>query len=443
MAGAYAVIMSVTIEIGAVSTGMGVYTVQKNPNPQLLCGLTQRPEILHGAQNGVRTEIVSGVITMVGAGLHNGIEIQNPHAQLLQIGQLLGNALQGTAVKIIGHIVRFSRSGLPFYRCVPFRNIHGLSKILMIGDALLGGIPGIPGKPVGENLIHHTVTKPCRGGEGSVINGQSESGARGKADPPHLLSKGFAQQAGHISCQAETEIIAQRHRGFRQGNPAGKIAVQFLHTMKTVSLQNQGCLLHQTGPVPQPQGNGRFRWQSADGKTIAFFGAVVADEPAQLGFKAADNGWVRGTGCLKNFHQLRGAGLHGGNFRNGEGPRLLRRGKSAGGDNAPRPLPIKIMFVQQYAQQFRRSQRGKGTIQKFRQPVHIQSRGAAPGIGNVQGNGKGNIGPGYAARGVVDLCRQGRIFRAKRPPTGNFIRPEGEHGLSGISNLELSGGPCA
>ena len=69
-------------------------------------------EVLVGAQQRVHVEVVGGVVAVVGVGLEDGVQVEEIHAHLVQVGQFELDALQVAAevvlVQVAAHLV-----GLP------------------------------------------------------------------------------------------------------------------------------------------------------------------------------------------------------------------------------------------------------------------------------------------------------------------------------------------
>lgn len=89
------------VEVDAVGPGMGIDPVQNKAHSKGRRLLTETDEVLRAAQNGVGTHIVCAVVSVVGAGLDDGVEINAAHTQPLQIRELFLNAPESAAVKII------------------------------------------------------------------------------------------------------------------------------------------------------------------------------------------------------------------------------------------------------------------------------------------------------------------------------------------------------
>ena len=146
------------VEIQAVGAGVGVDSVQDHPHPPVVSRPAEGSEIGLRAQHGIGGLVVAGVIAVGGEALADGVQVQQSDAQLRKVGQLLGDAPEIAAEKIVVQHHSLG-GGLPVYLLVP---------VLVEGVGLeLPGKVGMPGgtKPVGEDLVDGGALGPVRGGE--------------------------------------------------------------------------------------------------------------------------------------------------------------------------------------------------------------------------------------------------------------------------------------
>ena len=149
---------SVLVKIEAVGAGVGVDSVQDHPDPLVMGRPAQGGEIGLRAQHGVGGLVVAGVIAVGGEALADGVQVQQRHAQLRKVGQLLGDAPEIAAEEIVVQHQSLG-GGLPVNLLVP---------VLMEGVGLeLPGKVGMPGgpEPVGKDLVDGGALGPVRGGE--------------------------------------------------------------------------------------------------------------------------------------------------------------------------------------------------------------------------------------------------------------------------------------
>ena len=152
------------VEVDAVAACVAEHPVNHHPDAQLLRRLAQGAEVLLVPQQGVDFGVVRRVVPVVGVGLENGVHIQAGDAQLLEIGQLLPDALQVAAKKV--RVGDFPLGvGGPVRLVLPV-----LVEGAPCGDFPLGGAGFV--KAVRENLIHNAAFQPVRGLEGFVVHRQ-------------------------------------------------------------------------------------------------------------------------------------------------------------------------------------------------------------------------------------------------------------------------------
>ena len=91
---------------------MAEHAVQHDADAVLLGLGAEGLEVLVGTQQGVYVEVVGGVVAVVGVGLKDGVEVDEIHPHLVQVGELLLDALEVAAeivlVQVAAHLI-----GLP------------------------------------------------------------------------------------------------------------------------------------------------------------------------------------------------------------------------------------------------------------------------------------------------------------------------------------------
>ena len=141
---------------------MAEHAVQHDADAVLLCLGAQRLELFVGAQQRVYVEVVGGVVAVVGVGLKDGIQVEEIHAHLVQVGQLELDALEVAAevvlVQVAAHLI-----GLP----------EGLGVFVGLIDAVREG-HGLVLHPfaeaVREDLVEHFALDGLRRLEGGIVD---------------------------------------------------------------------------------------------------------------------------------------------------------------------------------------------------------------------------------------------------------------------------------
>ena len=119
-------------------------------------------KILYGAQNGIYFQIIRNIVAMITGSSIDGIQIKRSYSKVFQVGKLLFNTSQRTAVEIpLSHaafgVVLILRGLLPVFNQLARNPISWNSK------RLLGTfVPVcISCKPVGENLVDNSPFVPA------------------------------------------------------------------------------------------------------------------------------------------------------------------------------------------------------------------------------------------------------------------------------------------
>ena len=141
---------------------MAEHAVQHDADAVLLCLGTQGLELFVGAQQGVYVEVVGGVVAVVGVRLKDGVQVEEIHAHLVQVGQLELDALQVAAevvlIQVAAHFI-----GLP----------EGFGVFVGLIDAVREG-HGLVLHPfaeaVREDLVEHFALDGLRRLEGGIVN---------------------------------------------------------------------------------------------------------------------------------------------------------------------------------------------------------------------------------------------------------------------------------
>ena len=172
---------------------MAEHAVQHNADAVLLGGGAQCLKILVGAQQGVHIQVVCGVVAVVGVGLKDGVEVDKIYPHLVQVGELLLDALEVTAeivlVQVAAHLV-----GLP----------EGLGVLVGLIDAVGKG-HGLVLYPfaeaVREDLIEHLALDAFRGLKVLLIDRDLPAFAILPAD--HTAVVGAAHDAAEVGVEVK------------------------------------------------------------------------------------------------------------------------------------------------------------------------------------------------------------------------------------------------
>ena len=168
-------------------------------------GGAQCLKILVGAQQGVHIQVVGGVVAVVGVGLKDGVEVDKIHPHLVQVRELLLDALEVAAeivlVQVAAHLV-----GLP----------EGLGVLVGLIDAVGKG-HGLVLHPfaeaVREDLIEHLTLDAFGGLKVLLIDRDLPAFAILPAD--HAAVVGAAHDAAEVGVEVEVvEVearVIQRH----------------------------------------------------------------------------------------------------------------------------------------------------------------------------------------------------------------------------------------
>ena len=141
---------------------MAEHAVQHDADAVFFGGGAQCLKILVGAQQGVHIQVVGGVVAVVGVGLKDGVEVDEIHPHLVQVRELLLDALEVAAeiilVQVAAHLV-----GLP----------EGLGVLVGLIDAVGKG-HGLVLHPfaeaVREDLVEHFALDGLRRLESGIVD---------------------------------------------------------------------------------------------------------------------------------------------------------------------------------------------------------------------------------------------------------------------------------
>ena len=176
LAGAEGRVVSIAVEINTVRAGVGIHTVEDDADSVLRRRFGKVCEVLVRAEDRIDPLVVRGVVSVIGARLHDRIQIQAADAQFFQVCQLFFNAAQRAPVKIIRRIARFARARPPAQRLVDtFVQFAFLSERKMIRDPLFGGTVVRKGKAVRKDLIHHGAAEPFGRLKVSAVDRQAKA----------------------------------------------------------------------------------------------------------------------------------------------------------------------------------------------------------------------------------------------------------------------------
>ena len=147
------------VEIAAVGAGVGIHAVQNHPDTVFMGSLAHGLKILQSAQHGVGVPVVAGIIAVVGIGLADGVEVDEPYPQRGNIVHLLCDAPEISAVKIIVlNNALLIRLPVDILVPVPVQDIG----FQFSGEIRAAGFA----EAVWENLVDHRALGPVRCVEG-------------------------------------------------------------------------------------------------------------------------------------------------------------------------------------------------------------------------------------------------------------------------------------
>ena len=198
-------IAALAVEVAAIGAGVAEHAVQHDADAVLLGGGAQCLKILVGAQQGVHIQVVGGVVAVVGVGLKDGVEVDEIHPHLVQVGELLLDALEVTAEIILIQVTTYL-VGLP----------EGLGVLVGLIDAVGKG-HGLVLHPfaeaVREDLIEHLTLDAFGGLKVLLIDRDLPAFAILPAD--HTAVVGAAHDAAEVGVEVEiVEVearVIQRH----------------------------------------------------------------------------------------------------------------------------------------------------------------------------------------------------------------------------------------
>ena len=197
-------IAALAVEVHRIGTCMAEHTIQNDADPLLLGSGAQGGEILVGAQQRVRFQVVGRIVTMVGVRLKDGVEVNAGDTQIPQVGQFLLNTRKIAAVVIHIQVAVILLSGpeigLPSFVCP----INAIRK----GHRLVGHTLA---ETVGENLVHGTVAEPRGRLEIRFVDGQLPAGTARPAE--YAFPAGAAVNFAEIGVQVKVVKVQSRRGG--------------------------------------------------------------------------------------------------------------------------------------------------------------------------------------------------------------------------------------
>ena len=156
------------------------HAVQDDMHAVLFGCVHQLLEVTQGAQDGVDGVVIAGIVAMVGDGVEYGVQIDHRNAQRLQVVDLLGDALQVTAVDLVGILTITTES----VDRIPGLILNGriFRQHIPTGELILHTCPGVNlrtvialvtvEETVREDLIDHGIFQPIGGLEAVLIDDQ-------------------------------------------------------------------------------------------------------------------------------------------------------------------------------------------------------------------------------------------------------------------------------
>ncbi len=165
--------------------------------PRVWASATRVLEGVESPKSSSDHAVIGGVVFVVGRRFEDGVEVDDRHAQVLQVIQLVDHALQVAAVEIeavgAGAVGRhradrrwaYSRSALP----VGSERYDGAVQFIVEEAPGWWVVAGIAiAETVGEDLVHDAVLHPIGRLEGGIVHGQLPAVVR-------AVAKGLAPAA--------------------------------------------------------------------------------------------------------------------------------------------------------------------------------------------------------------------------------------------------------
>ena len=165
-------VRAAAVEIYAVAAHVGKHAVEHNADAHRLRFLAELAQLLFIAEHRVDLHIVARVVFMVGSRGKDRVEVDHAHAHILQIGQLLADALKVAAEEVVREVIAVVRYVQPRH----------LVPVFMALDLFIHVILGVHQRvralameeTVHHDLIHHAVVHPFRRLIRRVVHGDLE-----------------------------------------------------------------------------------------------------------------------------------------------------------------------------------------------------------------------------------------------------------------------------
>ena len=278
--GARAVVAGEAVEIHAVRARVRKNAVQHHPDAAFGGAFAQPLEVLVGAEHGVHLQVVARAVAVVAARFENGVEVDDAHAEGLQVGQAALDAAQRAAVEVQREVKAVRAVGLPVHGFVPALVVLHLPPArAVVFNAALGGVRGVAREAVGEDLVHDAAAEPRGRLKGGVVHRQAEGGAAGALQLAEAPAAGSAEPELALF-QAQAEAVPERG-GLRGGHqvavpaPAGER--HLVAALEAVAVQHELGVQHGGGAVAEAQAHALPGADGADGPPVALAGCVVGD----------------------------------------------------------------------------------------------------------------------------------------------------------------------
>ena len=231
-------------EIAAVVAGVAEHAVQQDLDPKLMRLAAQGGKVGVRPQQRVHVQVVRRVVTVVGMGLKDGVQIDGIHAQRRDVGQLLRDPAQVAAVVIVvgdpAGLVRQVDRQLTF---VPVEDpVPGHARLRRAGIA----------EAVRENLVDDPALEAVGRAKRRVVNRQLPLFGAVHACGPRA---GVLAQHGHAPGGLIFKIVEVKPPGQPQlRRPPFVIAVGALPVHRDIArplavfVQRQRAAVHAEGP---------------------------------------------------------------------------------------------------------------------------------------------------------------------------------------------------
>ena len=226
-------VVLVAVEVHRVAAAVVPHAVENHRDAHLGGLVAQAPEVLLGTQHRIDVQVVGRIVAVITLRLEDRVEVDDGHAQALEVAELLADALEGAAVEVPA---RDSQVGFGLALVcgggVPVLHEHTLGAVAVCRERSLGLLAPTPParEAVGKHLVDDAPLVPVglrrarleHGdlerrrvpvGEGTLAGGPAGLGAVA----PHSAVGGLDVEAvphnarlGRLIVHREVQVVARR-----------------------------------------------------------------------------------------------------------------------------------------------------------------------------------------------------------------------------------------